>query len=287
VARREVYDGPDGPERELPRGDVTEGVVRVGDTVRRPHGPGGDAVASYLDHLEAVGFDGAPRYLGRDAAGRDVLDFVAGDVPGVALPDWAATEPALASVGRLLRRLHDASTGWLPAATVMFPRDLERSAPVELPPGEPVGVFHNDVTPQNTVFRDGAAWAVVDFDLAGRTTALTDLATTAMYWVPIGDPVDHDPVFTGVDVGARLRVFLDAYRLLTERRGPFLDAAGLRFDGLYASMRWRAENLGGGWARMWSEGVGDRIARRAVWFGSHRERLLAAITAPGAGRMGT
>ncbi len=277
MPRRESYDGPDGPERELPRGDVTEGLVRIGDTVRRPRQAGSEGVAAYLDHLEAAGFTQAPRYLGVDRAGRDVLDFLAGDVAGATLPPWAATAPALESVGRLVRLLHDASAGWLPDATVVFPRDHERAVPLTLPPGEPVAVFHNDITPQNVVFRDGLARGVFDFDLAGRTTALTDLATTAMYWVPLQDPVDRDPVFAGSDVGGRLRVFLDAYGLPTERRDAFLDAAGLRFAGFGESMRWRAEHLGGGWARMWAEGVGDLIARRVAWFARARGDLLDAV----------
>ena len=41
--------------------------MRIGDTVRPPHQPTSFAVAGHLDHLERVGFDGAPRYLGRDA----------------------------------------------------------------------------------------------------------------------------------------------------------------------------------------------------------------------------
>ena len=278
MPRRESYDGPDGPEQELPRGDVTEGVVRVGDTVRRPRQPGSDGVAAYLDHLEAVGFDRAPRYLGRDGQGRDVLDFVAGDVAGDRLPAWAASDDALASVGRLTRRLHDASMTWLPDATVVFPRDHERSAPLAVPPGEPVGIFHNDITPQNVVFRDGGAWGVIDFDLAGRATALTDLATTAMYWVPLQGPRDRDPVFAGADVGARLRIVLDAYALPVDRRAAFLDAAALRFAGFEESMRWRAENIGGGWARMWAAGVGDIITRRVTWFAAARAELLAAVS---------
>lgn len=36
--RRYVERGEDA-EIQLPAGDVTEGVVRVGDTVRRPHQP--------------------------------------------------------------------------------------------------------------------------------------------------------------------------------------------------------------------------------------------------------
>lgn len=41
-------------------GDVTEGVVRIGATVRRPVGPNGAAIHA-LAHLEQVGFEGAPR----------------------------------------------------------------------------------------------------------------------------------------------------------------------------------------------------------------------------------
>ncbi len=88
-----VLEFPDGPEISLPRGDVTEGVVRVGDTVRRPRGRWSSSVAAYLRHLERVGFDGAPRFLGIDEQGRDVLEFVAGEVPGQPVVEsWAATE---------------------------------------------------------------------------------------------------------------------------------------------------------------------------------------------------
>jgi hypothetical protein len=39
-------------------------------------------------------------------------------------------------------------------------------------------------------------------------------------------------------------------------------------------MRWRAEHLGGGWARMWQEGVGDRIERRRAWLEQQGDSLL-------------
>lgn len=70
----------------MPAGDVTEGVVRVGGTVRRPHQPQSLAVAEYLDWLEDAGFDGSPRFLGSDREGRDVLTFVAGQCAG-AVPE--------------------------------------------------------------------------------------------------------------------------------------------------------------------------------------------------------
>jgi hypothetical protein len=42
-------------------------------------------------------------------------------------------------------------------------------------------------------------------------------------------------------------------------------------------MQAAAEQLGGGWARMWREGVGDQIHRREVWLQTCREELLAAL----------
>ena len=54
-----------GEEIPLADGSMTT-VVRVGDTVRRPVGRWTPAVHSLLRHLEAVGFEGAPRVLGFD-----------------------------------------------------------------------------------------------------------------------------------------------------------------------------------------------------------------------------
>ena len=54
-------------------GGNTSVVVRVGDTVRRTAGHWTPAVHALLDHLESVGFDAAPRALGTDEQGREVL----------------------------------------------------------------------------------------------------------------------------------------------------------------------------------------------------------------------
>lgn len=264
----------DGPEIELPAGDVTVGVVRVGDTVRRPRSQDSDFVASYLAHLGSVGFDGAPRFLGVDARGRDVLTFLEGDVPGDPVEAWAARDDVLPGVAGLLRRMHDASVGFRPE-----PKPVVAGRPVPpIPAGEPRLVGHRDVTPQNTVFRDGEAVAVVDFDLAGWTTRSLDLANTAMHWVPLCDPADRrGPSHEGIDVGRRLRLLLEAYGRDAVSPDRLLDTAALRFAGLQATMRWNAEHLGGGWARMWDEGLGEVIARRVSWFDAVRDELGQAL----------
>jgi hypothetical protein len=45
-------------------------------------------------------------------------------------------------------------------------------------------------------------------------------------------------------------------------------------------MKERAETYGGGWQRMWEEGVGDVIKRREAWLDRHAATLTAALTAP-------
>jgi len=258
----ESVEFPEGPEIELPKGDVTEGVVRVGDTVRRPHQATSPIVAAYLAHLESAGFVGAPSYLGRDAQGRDVLTFLDGEVAGDPVDEWARADDVLPSVGRLLRRLHDASAGWEPPTPIPVPPGRPVAG---FPQGEPKLISHRDVTPQNTVFRDGVAFGLVDFDLIGWTTRSVDLANTAMHWVPLADPADLAPGYAGIDVGARLRLLVEGYGRDAMDADLLFDGARARFAAGYASMKWAAETLGGGWQRMWDEGVGNVIQRRVAW----------------------
>lgn len=272
-----VYAPADGEASDvepMPAGDVTEGVVRVGETIRRPRQPQSLAVAAYLDWLEDAGFEGSPRFLGRDSDGRDVLSFVPGRCAAAEPEPWVQSEELLASVPRLVRQLHDASAGYDPGAHP-FPRH-----PVPLRRGRQEGaglVCHLDVTPQNVVVRNGRAVGLVDFDLAGPSTALRDSYNTALHWVPLRDPADAWPGWDGLDPYRRLRIFADAYGWDREQRrrvpGLGIEAAALSHE----RMRHNAEALGGGWARMWDEGVGELILRRRSWLAANAGQLLDAL----------
>jgi hypothetical protein len=74
-----------------------------------------------------------------------------------------------------------------------------------------------------------------------------------------------------------LRLLLDAYGRDAVSDQQLLASAELRFAASYDVMRWNAEHLGGGWARMWREGVGDVIRRRVAWYAAVREQLAAAL----------
>ena len=269
-----------GAEVPLAGGDVTEGVVRVGDTVRRPRGPWSSSVASYLRHLERVGFAGAPRFHGIDAQGRDILDFVPGDVPGQPLVEpWAATVPVLRAVAKLLRSLHEASASFVPPPDACwFGDDIAVELPADLPPEPPVDVVsHFDVTPQNVVFRAGEPVALIDFDLARPGSRLRDVVNTAMWWVPLFPEPDRDPALAAADATSRLAVFVDAYGLERDERAVFCDLAVHGATRSWHRMRANAEGRGGGWARMWAEGVGDRILRRRAWLLEQRPTLEGAL----------
>ena len=85
-------------------------VWRVEGTIRRTRGPWSDSTAALLRHLEARGFTAAPRFLGVDELGRDVLSVVPGEpVAGL------AGDGQLVQVARLLRAFHDATADFVPA----------------------------------------------------------------------------------------------------------------------------------------------------------------------------
>jgi aminoglycoside phosphotransferase (APT) family kinase protein len=274
-------DEVDRAETPLAGGDVTEGIVRVGDTVRRPVGPHSPLVHALLTYLESVGFAGAPRFLGIDGSGREVLSYIDGEVAGRPRPSWIADEIRLASVGRLVRAYDDAAASFTPPAGVLLdtaPAGLEGLPPA--PAYSPELIGHTDITPENVVFRDGLAVALIDFDLAKPATRAEEMFNAMMWWAPLFDPCDVDPLLREVDVPRRARTLADAYGLSGTDRGRILEVGMLRTRRGWYLMKHRAETRGGGWQRMWDEGVGDVIKRREAWLDRHAATLTAALTAP-------
>jgi aminoglycoside phosphotransferase (APT) family kinase protein len=274
-------DEADQAEIPLAGGDVTEGVVRVGDTVRRPVGPHSPLVHALLTHLESVGFEGAPRFLGIDGSGREVLSYVEGEVAGRPRPPWIADETRLASVGRLVRAYDDAAASFTPPPGVQLYTGPAEPAGIPAAPAYPPElVGHLDFTPENVIFRNGQACALIDFDMAKLATRADELSNAMMWWVPLCDPRDADPLLRDVDVPRRSRILADEYGLSGPDRERIMEMFMLRTQRAWYLMKHRAETLGGGWQRMWDEGVGDVIKRREAWLDRHAETLTAALTAP-------
>jgi Phosphotransferase enzyme family len=155
-------------EVRLVGGFVSE-VVRVGQTVRRVPGERAGFVHEVLRLLD--GWGGAPKYLGTDERGREVLSFVDGYVAWEEPREPAIySAAALQSVGRLVREFHDLTAGTASA-------------------GEQEVVCHNDLSPKNTVYtEDGTeAIAFIDWDIAAPGRRIHDVAFSCWQYAELGD----------------------------------------------------------------------------------------------------
>jgi hypothetical protein len=177
-------------EMPLSGGVLTNGVVRVGATVRRPASPATSRVRDVLLHLERAGFDAAPRWLGTDHQGREILTWVEGETlteRGRMHPYLADrsdrivfSDEQIAASMRLLRRYHETFTSQV--------------------------ICHGDYGPWNLVWRDELPAAIIDFDNAYPGDAADDVAYALRMFVSYGLAP-----FTSDEFVARTDVSLTAY----------------------------------------------------------------------------
>jgi len=263
---------------ELLTGDgVTRGIVRIGDTVRRPLRPFSLTVQAYLAHLRDAGFSGAPLPFGVDEQGREVLSFVAGYVPRNPLPPETAGDEVLVALARLIRALHEASAGWVP-----LPGAVWGGTPATV--GRPVAaraelVSHCDYYPGNVVFRDGLPVALIDFDLAHPTTRLYDIANALWYWAPLRDPRDRAPAFTGADIPHRIAVFADAYGMSAQHRAELAPFAADMARRYHEDSRASAE-LDPVFRKLWEDGAKVYLPRAEAWLREASPAITARLTGP-------
>jgi hypothetical protein len=231
-------------EEELPGGFVNV-VVRVGDTVRRTRSPNAAFVERLLTHLERRGWAGAPRFLGVDDRGREVLSYVDGHVA------WQPHEhpvESLAAVARLVRRFHDLTAG----------TDLA---------GDHDVVCHNDLSPKNTVYdRELTPIAFIDWDLAAPGERVHDVAHVCWQYVALGPGVT-DPA----DAGRKVRAIADAYGLTD--RSTLVDTILWWQDRCWRGIEAEASAGVGSAVRLRDRGVVQEIQDQYRWTGEQRRFL--------------
>ncbi|MET8992621.1 phosphotransferase [Nonomuraea wenchangensis] len=188
-------------------GGNDSGAIRIGRTVRRPVRAWTASVHELLRHLETKGFEGAPRVLGVDADGREILTYLEGDTIGGrrVWPEWTRAEDTLCQVARWLRAYHEAVADFAPSPGARW-RTGGRWAPGLI-------VAHNDASPFNAAWHDGRLAGFFDWDFAGPVIRDSDVAWVALAWVPLhARRVAAAEGFTDFAARpARLRLFLDAY----------------------------------------------------------------------------
>ncbi|GAA0245936.1 phosphotransferase [Cryptosporangium japonicum] len=225
-----------GSEGEVPLGGrVTAGVVRVGDTVRRPVGPWSDAVDGVLRHLERVGFRGAPRLLGRDERNRQVLEYVPGELGS---PAGTYPDAELRQIGAFLADFHRAVAGYVAPEGAVWNRVI--------PPDRDELLCHHDVAPWNLV-RSPRGWVLIDWDTAAPGSRLWELAYAAQTMAGLGPgrPADR--------AAERLALVVDGYGLDDADRPALARMLGRRARAMYDLLRDGAARGEQPWARIWTE----------------------------------
>ncbi|MHB2028643.1 MAG: phosphotransferase enzyme family protein [Acidimicrobiales bacterium] len=248
-------------ELRLSGGNVTSLVVKVGDTVRRPVTTSSTSVDDLLAHLARVGFDSAPRALGYDDTGRQILSYAEGYCD--AYPSDLDLN-RLADVGRTVRRLHDACESYRPPPWARWN--------VTIAPDREELICHNDLAPWNLV-RNSTALTFIDWDGAGPSSRLWDLAYAAHGFVPLSASANlQDDI-----VATRLSAFIDGYGLTPLDRSRLTRLLVPRIWSMYELLRSGFENDLAPWSRLWSEGHGDVWLADALYVEERSSLWVAAL----------
>lgn len=187
-------------EELLHGGNTTAGVVKAGQTVRRPRSRRSAFAAQVLRLLDERRFPWAPTYLGLDEDGRDTFSYIPG-----ATTDHPSQrdEHCYAAVGDILRELHEFTRGTSLAAGA-------------------VCLVHGDPGPFNMVMDAGMPVALIDWDSVHPGDPLEDIGYAGWTWCIL--TAGNVPV---ADQARRLRAFSDGY-------DPGLEPK-LLIDAIYAS----------------------------------------------------
>ncbi len=240
------------------RGGFINPVVRVGTTVRRTVTENAEFVHQLLRHFEQQGWDGAPRFLGVDEQGREVLTYLDGYVSYQASEDSVTSTESLIRVAQLVRRFHD----------------LTAETPLA---GDQEVVCHNDLSPKNTVYRTSSAGlrpvAFVDWDLAAPGARVHDVAHMCWQYLDLGAAV-RDVATTA----ERLLLICDAYDL--HDRTTVIDTILWWQNRCWQGIEARAAAGDAAMTTLRDAGVVRAVRAAHDWVLAHQHELASALTAP-------
>ena len=143
---------------------------------------------------------GVPRFFGLDEQGREILSYL----PGETVNFEYVPDEIICGMARLLRKLHDASVGYLPTAiengweNIYFPVENHEI------------ICHGDTNTWNFLIVDGKIAGIIDFDCAYPGTRTWDL-TSALFSSTLPAYYNYEPLKYEADTRRRIKLFFDAY----------------------------------------------------------------------------
>ncbi len=238
-------------EETLTGGNVSI-VYRSGDTVRRELKPDSPKTHNLLQHLENKGFSYAPKFLGTDEKGREILSFIDGESGNYPLKKYMWSNDVLKEIPKILRLYHDAVSD--------FPL-LNEWKPMDNTPDKIEVVCHNDFAIYNIIFNHEKPVGIIDFDVAAPGPRLWDIAYTLYTCIPLsrlyhtetGEAVYYDPLKDADRIKQRVKLFFESYGIEGMEKG-FLEMVLLRVEGLCKYMIKKASEDNVAFQKMVDEG---------------------------------
>lgn len=224
-------------EQKLEGGNTSDGVVRVGSTVRKPWTPSTPHVLEFMKVVRDTGVN-VPAVLGQDEQGRQVTEFIPGRL---ALDSDALTPAQLHRVGAMVRAIHDASESFVPSPDAQWTTAIPS-------PGSDL-ICHNDLAPWNLII--GERWTFIDWDAAAPSTRVWDLAYAAQAFTL------SDPTQAPKEAGRHLAAFIDGYGADHSLREQLPAALHQRAAAMYHLLRDSHESGVEPWGSMYVDGHGN------------------------------
>lgn len=224
-------------EIQLTGGNVSD-IYRSGNTVRRKRKPESDNVHKLLKHLEGKNYSPAPKFLGIDEKGREILSFIEGEAGNYPVKPYMWSNESLKEIAKLLRLYHDAVSD--------FPFDESWQSLDNTPPPYDV-ICHNDFAIYNIIFNQETPVGIIDFDTVGPGPRLWDIAYTLYTCIPLSrfthsrsdeNLVYYDSMQDAERMKKRVGLFFESYGSGVE--GNWLAMVLLRLDGLCKTIHRKA-----------------------------------------------
>ncbi|BCB02573.1 phosphotransferase [Bacillus sp. KH172YL63] len=245
-------------EEKLSGGNVSS-VYRLRDTVRRAVKPESGNIHQLLKHLERKGYNHAPKFLGIDERGREILSFIEGEGGNYPLKEYMWSDESLREIAKMMRLYHDAVSDF-PVPDDWQPMD-NTPDPVEV-------ICHNDFAVYNIIYQNEKPAGIIDFDVAAPGPRLWDIAYTLYTCIPLsrhyhneaGEAVHYDEGKDAAGKKQRIEVFFEAYGMEGIENG-FVEMVIRRLEGLCHYMKRKAAEGDSAFQKMIEEGHYDHYQK--------------------------
>ncbi|MFD7522597.1 phosphotransferase enzyme family protein [Paenibacillus chitinolyticus] len=258
---------PNHSNEELLAGGNVSKVYRSGNTVRRELKPNSRNIHALLNHLDNKGYDYAPKYLGTDEKGREILSFIEGEAGNYPLKKYMRSDDVLREIAKMLRLYHDAVSdfsfddSWRPLDGTPQPLEV---------------ICHNDFAVYNIIFQHEKPIGIIDFDAAGPGPRLWDIAYTLYTCVPLsrlhltetGEIVYYDSSQDASRIKNRVKLFFDSYGEGFAEN--YIDMVLLRLEGLCKTITRRASEGDLAFQKMLDEGHLEHYRKDITFISEHR-----------------